>query len=117
MDGMFMAEGIVLGFLDIAKGEPGPSQQPLIDFFTATFKSKTRAEWETFLEPVDLCWAPVRNLKDGFDDLNSATRAMLVRDDDGNPHIGPAIKFRTEPAEPKFELPRYDPGVRIDWKR
>jgi crotonobetainyl-CoA:carnitine CoA-transferase CaiB-like acyl-CoA transferase len=55
-----------LDFLDIAKGEPGPSQKPLIDFFTETFKSKTRAEWEALLEPKDLCWAPVRSLKDGF---------------------------------------------------
>jgi crotonobetainyl-CoA:carnitine CoA-transferase CaiB-like acyl-CoA transferase len=106
-----------LEFLDIAKGEPGPSQQPLIDFFAATFKSKTRAEWETFFEPIDLCWAPVRDLKEGFDDPDIAARAMLMRDDDGNPHIGPAIKFRGEPAEPTFELPKYDPSARIDWKR
>jgi crotonobetainyl-CoA:carnitine CoA-transferase CaiB-like acyl-CoA transferase len=104
-------------FLDIAKGEPGPSQQPLIDYFTSTFKAKTEAEWESFLEPIDLCWAPVRTLMDGFNVSNSAARAMLMRDQDGNPHIGPAIKFRHESAEPKFELPRYDPGSRIDWKR
>lgn len=106
-----------LDFLDLAKAEPGPSQQPLIDFFTALFKTKTRAEWEAFLEPVDLCWAPVRNLKDGFNDENSAVRAMLLRDGAGNPHIGPAIKFRQEPAEPSFALPAYAPNVRIDWKR
>ncbi len=57
-----------LDFLDIAKGEPGQAQKPLTDFFTETFKSKTRAEWEAFLEPIDLCWAPVRSLKDGFED-------------------------------------------------
>ena len=31
----------------------------------------------------------------------------LLRDSHGNPHIGPAIKFRSEPAEPSFELPPY----------
>ena len=36
-------------FIALAKGEPGPSQAPLIDYFTALFKTKTRAEWETFL--------------------------------------------------------------------
>jgi len=106
-----------LDFLELARGEPGPAQRPLIDFFIATFKSKTLAEWEAFLEPLDLCWAPVRNLKDGFGDANAAARAMLLRDEDGNPHIGPAIKFRAEPAEPKFELPKYDAAARIDWKR
>jgi len=106
-----------LNFLDIAKGEPGPAQLPLIDFFTSTFKAKTRTEWEAFLEPIDLCWAPVRNLKESFNDSNTAARAMLLRDDAGNPHIGPAIKFRAEPAEPKFDLPEYEPDARIDWKR
>ena len=106
-----------LDFLDIAKGEPGPSQQKLIDFFTATFKSKTRAEWEMFLEPIDVCWAPVRTLKDGFNDANVEARAMLMRDEGGNPHIGPAIKFRHEPAQPRFELPDYQPGAHRSWNR
>jgi crotonobetainyl-CoA:carnitine CoA-transferase CaiB-like acyl-CoA transferase len=103
-------------FLDLAKGEPGRSQGPLIDYFAATFKTKTRAEWETFLEPLDLCWAPVRSLKDGFGDANAVARAILLRDADGNPHIGPAIKFRNQPAEPKFELPPYDPKSRPTWR-
>lgn len=94
-------------FLDIAKGEPGQSQKPLTEFFTETFKSKTRAEWETFLEPIDLCWASVRSLKDGFEDANSAARQMLLRDPRGNPHIGPAIKFANDPAKPDFALPEY----------
>jgi crotonobetainyl-CoA:carnitine CoA-transferase CaiB-like acyl-CoA transferase len=104
-----------LDFLDIAKGEPGSAQQPLIDFFTTLFSSKSRAEWEAFLDPIDLCWAPVCNLKESFADENSAARAMLLRDEGGNPHIGPAIKFRHQPAEPKFELPRYEPSRRIAW--
>ena len=105
-----------IDFLEIAKGEPGSTQLPLIEFFGETFKTKTRAEWETFLEPIDLCWAPVRTLKDGFEDAQSAVRAMLLRDDGGNPHIGPAIKFRDEPAQPHFALPGYEPGARITWR-
>ncbi|HEY1709299.1 MAG TPA: CoA transferase [Rhizomicrobium sp.] len=97
-----------LDFLGIAAGEPGERQRALIDFFTQTFKSKTRAEWEAFLETIDLCWAPVRSLRDGFHDLQSKARGMLLRDADGNPHIGPAIKFRREPASPVFELPDYN---------
>lgn len=96
-----------LDFLDIAKGEPGPSQAPLIACFTQTFQQKTRAEWEAFLEPIDLCWAPVRSLKDAFGDANAAARHMLMRDAEGNRHIGPAIKFRNDPATPNFRLPDY----------
>jgi crotonobetainyl-CoA:carnitine CoA-transferase CaiB-like acyl-CoA transferase len=105
-----------LDFLDIAKGEPGAAQQPLIEFFSATFKTKTLAEWETFLAPIDLCWAPVRSLKEGFGDANALARAMLIRDENGQPHIGPAIKFRHEPAEPDWELPDYEPGTTIGWR-
>jgi crotonobetainyl-CoA:carnitine CoA-transferase CaiB-like acyl-CoA transferase len=104
-----------LDFLDIAKGEPGPIQRPLIEFFEAMFKTKTLGEWEAFLAPIDLCWAPVRTLKDGFADSHAAARSMLLHDEDGNPHIGPAIKFRHDPAEPKFTLPDYGTQRTIAW--
>lgn len=100
-----------LDFLAIAKGEPGPSQAPLIAYFTQTFQQKTRAEWEAFLEPIDLCWAPVRSLKDAFGDANAAARHMLMKDAEGNRHIGPAIKFQNDPAKPDFRLPDYGADV------
>jgi crotonobetainyl-CoA:carnitine CoA-transferase CaiB-like acyl-CoA transferase len=106
-----------LDLLDIAAGEPGDSQKPLIEFFTTIFRSKTRPEWEAFLEPIDLCWAPVRSLKDGFDDANSAARGMKLTDPAGNPHIGPAIKFKKEPAAPRLELPAYDATTDIAWNK
>ena len=93
--------------IDLAAGEPGDSQKPLIDFFTQTFATKTSAEWETFLDPIDLCWGAVRSLKEGFSDENAAQRGILLRDQQGNPHIGPAIKFANEPAAPHFDLPPY----------
>ena len=99
-----------LGRPDLAKlaaGEPGPTQAPLIAFLTETFATKTRAEWEAFLGPIDLCWAPLHNLKDAFDDPHTKARAMVLRDADGNRHIGPAAKFRNEPAEPSLSLPAY----------
>ncbi|HLJ52164.1 MAG TPA: CoA transferase [Rhizomicrobium sp.] len=105
-----------LDFVDSAKGEPGAAQLPLIEYFAATFKTKTLAEWETFLAPLDLCWAPVRNLNDAYSDDNVAARSMLLHDDTGQPHIGPAIKFRREPAEPRLGLPDYEPGKSIAWR-
>jgi len=100
----------------LAAGEPGPSQQPLIDFFTETFRSRTRDEWEAFLERVDLCWAPLRNLKEAFDDPNTAARGMVLSDGAGNRHIGPAAKFRAEPARPDLRLPPYDPSSIPHWR-
>jgi len=93
--------------VDIAAGEPGDGQKPLIAFFAQAFAAKTRGEWETFLEQIDLCWGTVRSLKEGFGDENAVARGMLLRDEQGNSHIGPAIKFLKDPAQPRFELPPY----------
>ncbi|MBV9992003.1 MAG: CoA transferase [Alphaproteobacteria bacterium] len=100
----------------LAAGEPGPAQQPLIDFFAATFAGKTQAQWEEFLEPLDLCWAPLRTLKDAFDADHTRARGMVLTDDAGNRHIGPAAKFRDTPAEPDFALPRYVNFEPLAWK-
>ena len=88
--------------LDLAAGEPGAAQAPLIEFFATTFKSRPLAAWEAFLEPLDLCWAPVRTLKDGLTGENAVARGIALRDADGQPHIGPAIKFAHDPAKPSF---------------
>jgi len=101
-----------LDLLDFARVEPGPGQAPLIEYFIATFKARTLSEWESFLGAVDVCWAPVRTLKDGFDDAHTRARGMLIEDERRNRHIGPAIKFRGEPAEPRLELPSYQPDQR-----
>ncbi|HEY0300832.1 MAG TPA: CoA transferase, partial [Rhizomicrobium sp.] len=100
----------------LAAGEPGAAQAPLIEFFAATFAAKTRAEWEAVLEPLDLCWAPVRTLKEGLTDANATARGILLRDEAGHPHIGPAIKFANDPARPDFTLPDYAPRKRTAWK-
>ncbi len=104
-------------FIALAAGEPGDAQAPLVEFFAALFKSKACAEWEAFLGPLDLCWAPVHTLKDGLTGENARARGIALRDDHGNPHIGPAIKFAEEPAQPRFELPAYEPGKRVGWKK
>jgi crotonobetainyl-CoA:carnitine CoA-transferase CaiB-like acyl-CoA transferase len=93
--------------------EPGPGQGPLIEYFAATFKTRTRSEWESFLAKIDVCWAPVRTLKDGLDDPQTRARRMVVEDPQDNRHIGPAIKFRNDPAAPRLELPRYQPDQKV----
>ena len=107
-----------LDLLDYARAEPGAGQKPLIDYFIATFKSRERSEWESFLATIDVCWAPVRTLKDGFADPHTRARGMVVEDPEGNRHIGAAIKFRAEPASLRLELPSYEPSKKspISWQ-
>ena len=96
--------------LDIAKREPG-EQQKLIDFFVDVFAGKTQAEWEAFLAPLDLCWAPLRSLKDAFGDAQTLARGMLLTDEEGNRHIGPAVKFAREPGKADLRLPARDTAI------
>jgi crotonobetainyl-CoA:carnitine CoA-transferase CaiB-like acyl-CoA transferase len=93
--------------LDYAKLEPGPGQDPLKAFFKERFLTQTLAEWESALKDVDVCWAPIRSLKDAFDDPEAARRGLLLKDANGNSHIGMAIRFRHEPGRPVLSTPGY----------
>jgi len=49
----------------------------------------------------------VRTLSEALFDPATAERGMLLRDADGNEHVGVPIKFAREPARPEFRLPDY----------
>ncbi|MFV3126663.1 CaiB/BaiF CoA transferase family protein [Niveispirillum sp. KHB5.9] len=91
--------------LGYARKPPGPEQAPLRDFFKGIFGTKSLAEWQEFLRNVDCCWAPVRSLKDAFDDPFVAERGMVLTDTEGHRHIGVPIRFQDEPGVPRFGLP------------
>lgn len=93
-------------FLPLCEQGPGPHQQPLIDFLRATFAQKTRDEWVEWFRGRDIGFAPVKDLREAFDDPQAAARGMRLVDADGREHIGVPIKFAAEPAQPRFELPR-----------
>ena len=84
---------------------PGPHQKPLIDFFRSEFLKKSQAEWIEWFEPLGVCFAPVKTIKEAFEDPQVLARGMLLRDGPGRKHIGPAIKFQREPAKPVLREP------------
>ncbi|WP_372620737.1 CaiB/BaiF CoA transferase family protein [Falsiroseomonas sp.] len=88
-----------------ASGPPGPAHKPAENFLRATFATRTRDEWEAWFEGRDVCFAPVLDLKEAFDNPHTAARRMLVRDAEGNLHIGLPIKFRDEPGALNPRLP------------
>ena len=96
-----------LDLLPLAQIEPGSGQEPLRAFFKARFGAKPLAYWQTFLAPVDCCWAAIRSLKDAFEDPHTRHRRMLLTDAAGNRNIGVPIKYRNEPAEPDLAIPAY----------
>ncbi|MEM7189633.1 MAG: CoA transferase, partial [Pseudomonadota bacterium] len=69
------------------------------------FATRTRDEWEAWFADKDVCFAPVLDLHEAFHRPHVAAREMLVRDGDGNLHIGLPIKFRDEPGRLDPTLP------------
>ncbi len=84
--------------IEPAKLPPGQGQAPLHAFLREAFAARTQAEWAAWFEGRDICFAPVRTLKEAFDDPFLVERDMLGRDAEGSEIVGTPIKFRAEPA-------------------
>jgi crotonobetainyl-CoA:carnitine CoA-transferase CaiB-like acyl-CoA transferase len=83
----------------------GPAQDPVRTFLREFFKTGTLDEWEAWFVDVDAGWAPIRDLQQAFFDPATAERGMLLRDEEGIPHVGVPIKFAREPGRPNFHVP------------
>jgi crotonobetainyl-CoA:carnitine CoA-transferase CaiB-like acyl-CoA transferase len=104
-----------------AKTPPGPGQAPVRAFLRETFASKSLAEWEAWFDGRDICWAPVRDLREAYADPFMAERGLLAYDADGSEIIGTPIRFLAEPAriDPKAPAKNEhgDEIARHGWKR
>jgi crotonobetainyl-CoA:carnitine CoA-transferase CaiB-like acyl-CoA transferase len=110
-----------LDLLGAAKQPPGAGQAPLHDFLKEAFAARTQAEWVEWFEGRDICFAPVRSLKEAFDDPFLAERGMLSRDAEGSEVVGAPIRFRSEPARINARAPdKNEHGAEITahgWER
>jgi crotonobetainyl-CoA:carnitine CoA-transferase CaiB-like acyl-CoA transferase len=85
---------------------PGPHQQPVLEFLQGVFSTRTQAEWVEWFRGRDICFAPVKNLREAFDDPQVQAREMRLVDDLGQEHIGLPVKFTAEPGHANLTLPR-----------
>ena len=97
------AENLLTGLerpdlLPAAKTPPGPGQDPVRAFLRETFRAKPLADWEAWFEGRDICWAPVRDLREAYADPFLVERGMLAYDAEGSEVIGSPIRFAAEPA-------------------
>jgi crotonobetainyl-CoA:carnitine CoA-transferase CaiB-like acyl-CoA transferase len=107
--------------LPAARTPPGPGQDPVRAFLRETFKTKSLADWESWFGDRDICWAPVRDLKQAFADPFLVERGMLAYDAEGSEIIGTPIRFLAEPAQIDPKAPAKnehgDEIARHGWKR
>jgi len=85
----------------------GAPQAPVRAFLSAFFGRMTLTEALAWLEGVECAYAPVRTLSEAFFDPATAERGMLLRDAQGNAHVGVPIKFAREPAAPRLGAPGF----------
>ena len=105
-----------LDLAPLAERGPGPHQAPLVEYLQSRFAERSQAEWVEWFRGRDIGFAPVRNLREAFDDAQVRFRGMLHIDDDGVEHIGVPIRFADEPARPSFEVPAADPHRSLAWR-
>ena len=97
-----------LDLLPLCERGPGPHQKPVIEFLRSLFLEKTQAEWIEWFRDRDICFAPVKTLREALDDPQARHRGMLLIDSNGREHLGVPIKFQHEPAQPRLTVPRLD---------
>ena len=84
---------------------PGAHQRPVIAYLQGVFHQKPLAEWTAWFASLDVCFAPVNTLPEAFDDPQTIARGLIIVDDLDRRHVGPAIRFRDEPARPSLREP------------
>ncbi|MBM3570492.1 MAG: CoA transferase [Alphaproteobacteria bacterium] len=87
---------------------PGPEQQPVKDFLTATFAGRSRAEWIEWFQDKDVAFAPVLDMKEALEHELAQARGMVFGDEEGRQWLGTPIKFADEPGKPATQPP--EPG-------
>lgn len=91
--------------IDLCRLPPGPGQLPVKEFLCQTFAREPLAHWESFLAPLDVCWAPVRTLRQALQSEQILARAMRVDVEQKGfgggavTELGIPIKFRHEPGQ------------------
>ncbi|HVN41421.1 MAG TPA: CoA transferase [Steroidobacteraceae bacterium] len=85
---------------------PGPHQAPVMEFLQGVFETRTQAEWVEWFRGRDIGFAPVRTLREAFNDPQTIAREMRLVDELGQEHIGLPIKFAREPGRPDFRVPQ-----------
>ena len=93
--------------IELCRLPPGDGQLPVIEFLEATFRSRTRSEWVEFFAGLDVCFAPVNDLRTGLDLPQTRHREMCVTDSHGKEHLGTPLKFSAEPARINFRAPTH----------
>jgi crotonobetainyl-CoA:carnitine CoA-transferase CaiB-like acyl-CoA transferase len=91
--------------VELCERGPGPHQQPVAEFVQSMFLTKSQADWVEWFSRRDIGFAPVKTLREAFDDPHSQARGMHIVDELGQEHVGLPIKFADEPGRADLRVP------------
>ena len=86
--------------IEVCREPWGEAQQPVKDFLQQTFATRTRDEWNQWLEDKGVCYAPVLDLNEAWQGPHLRQRDMVMSGADGVEQLGTPIKFQSEPGQP-----------------
>jgi crotonobetainyl-CoA:carnitine CoA-transferase CaiB-like acyl-CoA transferase len=90
--------------VDVCRLPWGPHQEPAKAFLRETFATRTRDEWDSWLADKGVCYAPVLELHEAWQQPVMRERGMIVKGEDGIENLGTPIHFLREPGRPALRL-------------
>jgi crotonobetainyl-CoA:carnitine CoA-transferase CaiB-like acyl-CoA transferase len=85
---------------------PGAAHEPVKAFLRETFAANPLTFWEAELAKVDVCWAVVRGLHEALSDPHLQAHDTVHRDAGGGVHLNNPMRFKNEPAQPNWHVPK-----------
>ena len=90
--------------VEVCRRPWGPDQEPAKAFLRETFATRTLAEWDAWLADKGVCYAPVLDLHEAWQEPYLRERGMVSIGADGVERLGTPVKFRREPGRPSDKL-------------
>ena len=91
--------------IDLATRGHGSHQEPVKAFLTEVFATRTRDKWTEWFATRDVCYAPVYDLKEAYQDPQVRARKMVLDDPEAGGRLGTPIKFAAEPGRESGRAP------------
>ena len=82
----------------------GEKQDPVKEFLRTSFATKTQQEWVEWLEGIGVCYAPVLDLHESWNQSYMREVGIIETGSDGVDRLGTAIRFSGEPGRPSDKL-------------
>ena len=83
----------------------GEAQKPVKEFLRRTFLTRTLSEWSEWFSERSVCWAPVLELDEAWEQKFLRERGIISKGKDGIERVGTPVRFLNEPGAPSDKLP------------